>query len=275
MKKYLALLIVLFLFAGCEADFSYDINESEGGPYFVGNEYSVTTIVDTTKTPTILEPLYTYRTEGNEKIKGEVLDEKVFEVSPRGTNGAGVTLPKARNLKGEFEPGIYYGGVSVDDNFYLQDVIVYEDGMIRVGGYLYTFEEFQWMVKSSNIITRLPKNSEVLLCIGLSCFNAVISEDYSIYEDDFIQEVKDMIDALNGSPTSSQVCADAYREFVKNQNEESKAKLSEAYFKVPKHFRNYLLGDMDNKDDAILTIISTDDGIEKWRKRYGEEYEYN
>lgn len=273
MKKYLALFIVLLLFAGCGADFSYGINEYEGGPYFVGDGFSETTIVDITKTPTIFEPLYTYRTEGNEKIKGEVLDEKVFEVSPHSTNGGSVLLPKARNLKGEFEPGIYFGGVAVDDKFYLRDVIVYEDGMIRVGGYLYTFEEFQWMVESSNLITRLPSNSEVLLCIGLSCFNAVISEDHSVYEDDFIQEIKDMIDALNGSPTSSQVCYDAYKEFVKNQNEESKAKLSEAYYKVPKHLRGFLLSDMDNKDDAILTIISTDDGIEKWRKKYGKEYE--
>jgi hypothetical protein len=76
-----------------------------------------------------------------------------------------------------------------------------------------------------------------------------------VLEAELLKEVADEIEALNGRPTSTDRCRDAYARFQAEPDEAHRLALQAAYEAVPGHLRKFLLHDMDNKDSAIRVAI--------------------
>ncbi|TDD27274.1 hypothetical protein E1287_34805 [Actinomadura sp. KC06] len=73
----------------------------------------------------------------------------------------------------------------------------------------------------------------------------------------FLGEVADEIEALNGRPTTSDLCWEAIRRYQREAVEANRLLVREAYLAIPPHRRVYVLGDMD-RQDIPLRQLTTD-----------------
>ncbi len=85
--------------------------------------------------------------------------------------------------------------------------------------------------------------------------------------DEFIKEVADTINQLNGRQTSADICLLAYNNYIAQRTEEAREQLKKAYESVPEHNRRFMLGDQDVKDIPIRMIIYGEDEVENWSHR--------
>lgn len=76
-----------------------------------------------------------------------------------------------------------------------------------------------------------------------------------ITKESFIQDVLDSVHVGKGNRSASEICYQAYKEYLKIGSTTAKNALREAYLDVPEHNRTYILGDQDNKDFAIRNIL--------------------
>ena len=131
-------------------------------------------------------------------------------------------------------------------------------------------EEFKKKLKTGWVVTNLPEGASV----GLSFLGNFTVKDVKSFvkEDEFLKEVIDEIAALNGQPTSSDICCQAYKEFQDAKTDAARAKLKTAYEAIPEHNRRYVLHDMDVKDIPIRMIIYGEDEIEKWSHRIASKH---
>ena len=136
--------------------------------------------------------------------------------------------------------------------YHLTQIKVYEDGLIDCWE-LVSFEEFKKKVRQGWVVTEVPNIADINASL-LGSFTATNVVNY-VKPEEFIKEVKDVIDELNGKPTTSELCREAYEEYKKDPTEANKIKLKSAYEAVPQHNRIYILGDQDHKDSAIQSIL--------------------
>jgi hypothetical protein len=160
-------------------------------------------------------------------------------------------------------PGTFTHAFIHNGNYFLTEIKVYKDGMIDCWG-LVNFEEFRQKIAQGWVVTTLPNNAEVAVSM-LAHFKATEVRAW-VKEEEFIKEVTDEIEKLNGRPTSRDKCLESYQRFQNEQSEESRQQLKESYEAVPEHLRMFL-GDMDVKDIPIRMIIYGEDEIENWSHR--------
>lgn len=143
--------------------------------------------------------------------------------------------------------------VFIDNGCYhVTDLKIFQDGKIDCWTGLIDLEQFKEEVKRGWVRTTAPKGK----IISFTFLGEVLATDMDcVEEDELIKEVRDTIDELNDRPTTSEVCRDIYAEYQKNPTEENKTDLKDAYEKIPKHMRCFVLGDMDVKDHPIKDII--------------------
>ena len=58
-----------------------------------------------------------------------------------------------------------------------------------------------------------------------------------VADEDFVREVADQIERLNGRPTSRELCRDAAEAFAEEPSHERWLVMQEAYLRVPAHLR--------------------------------------
>lgn len=136
--------------------------------------------------------------------------------------------------------------------FYIADIKVYADGLIDCWG-LVNLEQFKEKAREGWVVTQIPDSAEVEYDDIASM--TVSRVESHIELDEFVKEVEDAINALNGETTASQKCREAFTDYTNDPSWANKAKLSEAYYAVPKHNRVYILGDMDYKDARIKDVL--------------------
>lgn len=137
--------------------------------------------------------------------------------------------------------------------YHLTHISIFQDGMIDCWG-LVDFEDFKQKVRSGWVVTQPPEGAVVSVSF-LAHFNARDAR-FHIEPEEFIKEVADEIEALNGRPTTSDRCRDAWRCFEKDPSDENRDRLEEAWLSIPKHNRRYVLGDQDRKDGAIRRVLN-------------------
>jgi hypothetical protein len=147
--------------------------------------------------------------------------------------------------------------------YYLTDIMVYRDGMVDCWG-LIDLDEFKDKVASSWVVTTLPEGAEV--SISLLCGFHATNVNSFIKESEFVKEVEDEIERLNGRQTAFDRCYTAYENYNANPSESTRAALKVEYEAVPEHIRPFL-GDMDVKDIPIRMIIYGDAELESWSHR--------
>jgi hypothetical protein len=154
---------------------------------------------------------------------------------------------------------------------YFQTIIeVFEDGWIDCWE-LVTFEQFKIKVSEGWVVTQVPKGARIS-CHHLYYGNSTL--EFYVDIDDFVIEVKDTIDKLQGKPTVAQTCIKAFGRFLTSPTAENKSGLQEAYNAIPKHLRRYVLGDMDGKDSAIRVCIENKEISQEILEILKSEYEW-
>ena len=157
-----------------------------------------------------------------------------------------------------------------NNNYYETIIGVFEDGKIDCWG-LVDFEEFKTKVAEGWVVTEVPKGARIS-CHHLYYGNSTLEFYKEI--DEFVKEVEDTINLLQGKQTVAQTCVQAFARFLRLPTKENKSSLRTAYNAIPKHLRIYVLGDMDCKDSAILMCIE-DTGIsQETIESFKREYEY-
>lgn len=143
-------------------------------------------------------------------------------------------------------------------DYHLIEIRIYADGMIDCWG-LVDLAEFRRKVRDRWVVTQIPEGAMVRVA-SLGYFRAVdVWND--VREEDFIQEVVDLIDGLRGLPTTSDRCMIAWKRFQLRPSEENRSALREAYEAIPSHLRDAVLGDQDAKDFLIREAIYGPEGI--------------
>jgi len=170
----------------------------------------------------------------------------------------------SRTVDGVEIQGKYtYAFIHNFDKYHLTEIKVYQDGMIDCWG-LVNFDEFKQKIATGWVVTSLPDNARV--SVSLLAHFTVTNVKTWVKEEEFIKEVADEIEKLNGRPTSMDKCQKALEQFQNEQSEEARQLLKKTYEAVPEHLRR-LFGDMDVKDIPIRMIIYGEDEIEKWSHR--------
>lgn len=153
--------------------------------------------------------------------------------------------------------------------YHLVTIKVYEDGVIDCWDKV-DFEGFVNKVNSGWVVTRVPQGKDI------SRFHSFIgkSDGLNTYIDEreFIKEVKDTLDELQGRKPSSERCREAFTEYLKSPSKDNSKRLKKEYTSTPEHLRRYVLGDMDSKDGPIKYVLEgkeVDKGlINYWREQY-------
>lgn len=137
-------------------------------------------------------------------------------------------------------------------DYHLTHISIYKDGMIDCWG-LVNFAEFKKKVRSGWVVTQLPKKARISVSF-LASFTAT-DASYWIEPEEFIKEVADEIEELNGRPTTSDRCRDAWAAYEASPSQATKEALRLAYEAIPVHNRRYVLRDQDSKDGAIRAVL--------------------
>ncbi len=137
--------------------------------------------------------------------------------------------------------------------YHLVLIHVYEDGIIDCWEKV-DFEGFVDKVRAGRIVTRLPQ------CVNISRFHSFTGTSDSIEtyveEEEFIKEVRDTLDNLQGKPNSGQRCKDSLKAFLEVPSEENSQRLIENYQLIPNHLKEYILGDLDSDSGPIRQLLT-------------------
>jgi hypothetical protein len=139
-------------------------------------------------------------------------------------------------------PGTFTHAFIQNGRYILTEIKVYKDGMIDCWG-LVTFEEFKQKIALGWVVTTLPNNAAVSV-FSLATFKAT-DVRAAVKEEEFIKEVADEIEKLNGRPTSVDKCRKAFQRFQEEHSEDARQQVQETYEAVPEHLRWFMLDDMD------------------------------
>jgi len=152
-------------------------------------------------------------------------------------------------------PGTYLQAfIKNGDHYFVTEIKIYRDGSIDCWE-LVDFEGFKEKVRQGWVRTRVPNGARISTM--LSTLNFTVSEVRGgVEESEFVKQVADEIAALNGRPTSADICQSCLRKYQESPTEEHKAALRAAYDNVPVHMRRFL-GDMDSKDWEYKHILGT------------------
>jgi hypothetical protein len=156
--------------------------------------------------------------------------------------------------------GTYLYAFIHNGDYFLSEIKIYADDKVDCWELL-DFEIFKQKVRSGWVVTQLPENARVSIS-GVASFIACEVRSF-VDPEEFIKEVADEIEELNGRPTAADICRTAYQAFQQRQSEDARAKLKLAYEGIPGHLRRYVLRDMDAKDFPIRKIIYGQSEIEK------------
>lgn len=151
-------------------------------------------------------------------------------------------------IKGIGLPAFIHNG-----DYHSTVIEVYEDGLICCWDNV-DFEGFVGKVRSGRVTTQVPVGGAI---VRFHLFSG-LSEGVRTYvkEEEFIKEVRDTIDELQGKSTSSERCRKAFSAFLKSPEASARENLKTQYERVPEHLKKYTLGDMDAKDGDIKSIIA-------------------
>jgi hypothetical protein len=153
---------------------------------------------------------------------------------------------------GERIDGVFAMAFIYNLDYHLTHISIYRDSMVDCWG-LVTFEEFKQKVRSGWVVTQPPPDAKVSVSF-LATFTATNAR-YWIEPEEFIREVADEIEELNGRPTTRELCFAAWTAYEASPTAATKDALRKAYEAVPAHNRVYVLGDQDRKDNAIRRVL--------------------
>ncbi|MDI9311648.1 MAG: hypothetical protein QM535_15670 [Limnohabitans sp.] len=156
-----------------------------------------------------------------------------------------------RKENGKLIYGIIIPAIIENFNFWLTEIVIYEDGKIFCWE-LVSLNEFKEMVYSEKILISLPNGSKLFL----PNWGEIEINNFLSYKtkDDFITEVEDILDELNGKISRTEKCRILFKEYLIKSDNESFIELKKAFQELPSH-KNVIIDMVDYKDPLIGLMI--------------------
>ena len=167
--------------------------------------------------------------------------------------------PEGDRIDGVFAMAFIHNG-----GYYLTHISIYQDGLVDCWG-LVPFEKFVEKVRSGWVVTQPPPGARISLTL-LGSFTASDAR-YPVDPEEFIKEVKDEIERLNGRPTTARACSEAWKLYDADPSGENEEALRIAYEAMPAHLRRFVLGDMDSKDHPIRRVLYPEEYVRHQGRR--------
>jgi len=180
------------------------------------------------------------------------------------------------NNKGEKIFGEVFWGIVNNWNYYLTEITVFSDGMIRCWE-LMDLETFKEKLKSGWIKISLPKNEELRIPnLGVVNVKDFLPEKTN---EDFIKEIEDAITELNGGKGRIQKCIDLFKNYLLKDSEQNYLNLKKQFEDLPSHkrvifeyvdYKDPLIGLMEKKEKFSVNqrkFMLNDYFEEEWDER--------
>ncbi|MFG1798127.1 NADAR family protein [Nocardia sp. NPDC049149] len=138
-------------------------------------------------------------------------------------------------------------------HYYLDDLFAYADGVIKCWE-TFDLAELRRRLETGKIALHNPADPEPPQVEQTPRWSARYPEPLT--NESFLDELADEIRAMNGRPTTSDLCREAMRQYQHEPTEENRLLVREAYLAIPAHRRVYVLGDMDVQDIPLRYLIT-------------------
>jgi hypothetical protein len=161
-----------------------------------------------------------------------------------------------RIVDGAVVPGVYFLAFIHNWDYYLTNIVAYKDGMVDCWG-LVSFEEFQTRVQQGWVVTSVPDGARVCLH-HVARFTA---HDVSVEgpESEFVKDVANAIEELNGRPTAQARLIEALRELRGQDTPALRRQLREAYATLPAYYRKYVFGSRMERHRDIQRLLEAEE----------------
>lgn len=140
---------------------------------------------------------------------------------------------------------------------FLADVRVFADGVVELAQLpqleTTTIEGLRQLLDEGRALCAPPPGSRVRI-MGLGAFTAGVAR-HTVSADDFLGVVADLVEELNGRPSTIARCRQALEAYKAQPGAANLSLLRLAYEAIPTHHRMYV-GDMDSKDSEVRAILA-------------------
>jgi uncharacterized protein (TIGR02996 family) len=158
-----------------------------------------------------------------------------------------------RIAEGKVVPGVYFPAFIHNGNYYLDSIVAYKDRVIDCWG-LVTFEEFKEKVREGWVVTSIPEGATVdihhvarFTVSGVSVMGP---------EEEFVKDVANAIEELNGRPTAQARLVKAIAGLRRQDTPELRRELRRAYADLPAYYRTYIFGSRREKYADLQRLLN-------------------
>jgi len=155
-----------------------------------------------------------------------------------------------------------------NSNYYLIDVIVYQDGSIFCWELIH-LESFKERLESGKILITLPNDAK----LHLEGWGIIEVKEFNNFKtnSDFVKEIEDVICELNDRKTRAEICRETFKEYLLNPNSKNYLHLKIAYEDLPSH-QKVIMDYVDYKDPIVGMFERNETFTEMQRKEMLDYY---
>lgn len=136
-------------------------------------------------------------------------------------------------------PGVYFPAFIHNGDYFLTSIVAYQDGMVECWG-LVPFAEFVQKVRDGWVVTSVPDGATVSIHhVAQFTVSDVRIEGPEV---EFIKDVANAIEELNGRPTAQARLIEAIRGLRGGVTPELTEQFRRAYADLPAYHRKYTFG---------------------------------
>lgn len=158
-----------------------------------------------------------------------------------------------RIADGKVVPGVYFPAfIHNGDNYYFTSIVAYKDGMVECWG-LVSFEEFKQKVRDGWVVTSIPERAFVDIH---NVARFTVSGVYVLGpEEEFVKDVANAIEELNGRPTAQARLISAIGGLREQDTPELRKEFRQAYADLPAYDRRYIFGSRREKYTDLQRLL--------------------
>jgi uncharacterized protein (TIGR02996 family) len=162
-----------------------------------------------------------------------------------------------RVAEGKVVPGVYFPAfIHNFDKYYLASIVAYVDGMVDCWG-LVTFAEFKEKVRDGWVVTSIPDGARVN--IHNVAFFTVSGVSVNGPEEEFVKDVANAIEELNGRPTAQARLIQAIGGLREQDTPELRSEFRRAYADLPAYLRRYFFGSRRERHTDLQRLLDGDE----------------
>jgi hypothetical protein len=147
---------------------------------------------------------------------------------------------RGKRIRGISRPAFFVSAGFGETTYMLTNIEIYKDGLVCYDEIAATEEDFEpisidrltQLIDEGYIVAIVPEGAKVRIG-GIAFFTASDVIGW-VDESEFVKELRDDIESMNGRSTSDDRCREVYRQFISNPTEEGRLMLRTAYEAIPR-----------------------------------------